>query len=70
MTTDTELLLALGNCVMMGLYAYERVRLSFFRRALIALMEAVREAADKKGLFTRMSDGSIQFKEIENASSK
>jgi len=68
--TDTELLLVLGNCVMVGLYAYERARLSFFKLALIALMEAVKEAADKKGSFTRTSDGSIQFKEIENASSK
>ena len=68
--TDTEVLLVLGNCVMVGLYAYERARLSFFKRALIALMEAVQEAADKKGSFTRTSDGSIQFKEIENASSK
>jgi hypothetical protein len=67
---DTELLLVLGNCVMVGLYAYERARLSFFKRALIALMEAVQEAADKKGSFTRTGDGSIQFKEIENAGSK
>ena len=56
--------------MMVGLYAYERARLSFIKRALIALMEAVQEAADKKGSFTRTSDGSIQFKEIENASSK
>lgn len=68
--TDTELLLVLGNCVMVGLYAYERARLSFFKRALIALMEAVEEAADKKGSFTRTSEGYIQFKEIENVSSK
>jgi hypothetical protein len=68
--TDTETLLVLGNCVMVGLYAYERARLSFFKRALIALMEAVEEAADKKGSFTRTSEGNIQFKEIENVSSK
>jgi hypothetical protein len=68
--TDTELLRVLGNCVMVGLYAYERVRLFFIKRTFIALMEVVEEAADKKGSFTRTSEGSIQFKEIENVSSK
>jgi hypothetical protein len=36
--TDIEAMLVLWNCVMVGLYAYERARLSFFKRALIALM--------------------------------
>lgn len=68
--TDTEALLVVGNCVMVGLYAYERAKLSFAKRILIALMESVQEAADKKGSFTRMTDGSIEFKEIENAGNK
>ena len=68
--TDTEALLVVGNCVMVGLYAYERARLSFAKRILIALMGSVQEAADKKGSFIRTTDGSIQFKEIENAGNK